>query len=165
MNSKNPILQKAEQANTAKVQPELIPTFKKIVLAGEKLMYSPQTHKMMLQQMQSNPNPAEAAGEGIAKLFAILLRESKGTLNMKAAIPAMTVLLCEALGFMEDAGKAQVTDQLLADATREMGSALLQVLGVTPSKLQSMMANGKQMMPSAPSERPPAGIIASAQGA
>lgn len=162
MNSKNPILQKAAQAIEAKVPAEMRPTMQRIVLAGEKVMYSPQTHKMMIQQMNSNPNPAEAAGEGIAKLFAILLRESKGTLNMKAAIPAMTLLLCEALGFMEEAGKVKVSEQLVAEATREMGSALLQIIGVTPEKLQSMIASKGQPAPGAAQ---PAGIVTQAQGA
>lgn len=162
MDVKNPILQKATQAIEAKVPPELRNTYQRIILAGEKVMYSPQTHQMMLKQMKSNPNPAEAAGEGIAKLFAILLKESKGTLNMKAAIPAMTVLLCEALGFMEEAGMVQVTDQLLADATREMGSAVLQVMGITPDKLRTMMAQ-RGGQPGAPAQ--PGGIVAAAQGA
>lgn len=163
METKNPLLQQAMQDIEAKVSPDMLRTFKKIVLAGEKVMYSPQTHQMMLKQMQSNPNPAEAAGEGIAKLFAILLRESKGTLNMKAAIPAMTVLLCEALAFMEEAGKVQVTPEILSAATQEMGSSLMQVLGVTPEKLQAMLA--KQRAGQAPGAQPAGGLMTTPQGA
>jgi hypothetical protein len=138
MDSKNPTLQKMMQAVQAKVNPALANTVQKIVAAGEKVMYSPQTHDMMLQQIKSNPDPAVAVGEGIAKLFAILRKESKGTLNMKAAIPAMNILMCEALDFMEQAGVVQVTPELLASASKEMGSALLQVLGVTPEKMQAI---------------------------
>lgn len=158
MEIKNALLKQAADAIQAKVPPELVPTFKRIVLAGEKVMYSPQTHDMMIQQMKSNPDPAEAAGEGIAKLFGILFKESKGTLNMKAAIPAMTVLLCDALDFMEEAGKVKVDNTLLAAATKEMGSSLMQIMGVTPEKLQTMLS--KQG-----GTPQPAGIVAGAQGA
>lgn len=137
----NPILQQAIQAVEAKVPADLRRTYDRIILAGEKFMFSEQTRQMLMNQMKSSQNPAEAAGEGIAKLFAILLRESKGTLSMPAAIPAMTTLLCEALDFMEEIGYVQVTEDLLARATEEMGSALLQILGVTPDKVQSMLAS------------------------
>jgi hypothetical protein len=157
MDIKNPMLQQAAQAVEAKVPPDLKNTYQRIILAGEKFMYSPKTHEMMMKQM-SGPNPAEAAGEGIAKLFAILMKESKGTLRMEAAIPAMTVLLCDGLDFLEQAGRIKVDEQLLAAATEEMGSDILQMLGMTPDKLQQMMAQRGQ--PAAQ----PAGIVAGAQG-
>lgn len=155
MEIKNPLLKQAAQAVEAKVPAELKNTFQRIILAGEKFMYSPKTHEMMMKQM-SGPNPAEAAGEGIAKLFAILFKESKGTLRMEAAIPAMTVLLCEGLDFLEEAGRLKVDESLLAAATEEMGSDILQMLGMTPEKLQKMVAQrgGAQ----------PAGIVSQAQG-
>jgi hypothetical protein len=160
MQHRNPLLQQTVQQIQAKVPPDLMPTFQRIVLAGEKVMYAPQTHAMMVNQLKGNPNQAEAVGEGIAKLFAILLHESKGTLNMKAAMPAMVVLLCDALDFMEQTMGVKVTPQLLAAATKEMGSALLQVMGVTPDKLNQMMAKVQQQQ--APAQ--PGGIVSSATG-
>ena len=162
----NPLLQKLQQATEAKVPEQLKGAYKGIIAAGEKVMYSPQSHKMMMQQM-SQGDPADAAGEGIAKLLAILLHEMKGALNMKAAIPAMTHLLCDALDFMEQAGKCKVDNDLLATAVKEMGSSILQILGATPDKMQGMMAKGKTMQKpevTVPSQEP-AGLINQAQGA
>ena len=82
MNIQNPLLKQIEQQNEAKVQPELKATYQRIVTAGEHILYSPQAHKLMQQQMKSNKDPALAAGEGIAKLLAILINQSKKTLNM-----------------------------------------------------------------------------------
>ena len=160
MQTKNPMLAQIEQQTEAKVPADLKPTFERIVAAGQKVMYSPQTHKMMTDQMAQG-EPAHAAGEGIAKLFGILMHESKGTLNMKAAIPAMTSLLCEALDFMEQAGKVQITPDVIAKATQEMASSIMQMLGVTPEKLQGMMGKGQTaqpaQQPSQPAQMP--GII------
>jgi len=137
---KNPLLQQVVEQVEAQVPADLRNTYDRIFLAGQKVMYSPETREMMMRQFSSQQNIAEAAGEGIAKLFAMLISESKGTLNMKAAIPAMTALLCDGLDFLEGAGRVRVDERVLADATSEMGSAILQVLGVTPEKMQGILA-------------------------
>lgn len=139
---KNPLLQQVVEQVEAQVPADLRNTYDRIFLAGQKVMYSPETREMMMRQFSSQQNIAEAAGEGIAKLFAMLISESKGTLNMKAAIPAMTALLCDGLDFLEGAGRVRVDERVLADATSEMGSAILQVLGVTPEKMQGILAAG-----------------------
>lgn len=158
MKTDNQLLQQTVTAIEAKVPQELRATFQRVVLAGEKVMYSPQSHDMMIKQLKSSDNPAEAAGEGVAKLFAILLNQSKGTLNMRAAIPAMTVLLCDVLDFMEKSMGVQVTPQLLAAATKEMGSSLLQIMGVTPEKLNQAMSKAGGMQAAQPDQ----GIVSAA---
>lgn len=158
MEYKNPLLQQVVAQVEAQVPPELRNTYERIFLAGQKVMYSPETREMMMRQFQSKQNIAEAAGEGIAKLFAILIAESKGTLNMKAAIPAMTALLCDGLDFLEGVGEIQVDESVLAEATSEMGSAILQVLGVTPEKMQGLLAQSGQAQQ--PQQGP--GIVAGA---
>ena len=173
MNINNPLLKQIEAKNEARVPPELQGTYKRIVAAGEHVMYAPEAHKLMMQQM-SKGNPAEAAGEGIAKLLAILINQSKKTLNMKAAIPAMTTLLCEGLDFLEQSGKITVDQKLIDTATQEMGSSIMQLLGVTPDKLQAMVDQKKARMaepelPPAPPQPtpappPPGGLIQSAMG-
>jgi len=146
-NTNNPILKQTEEAIIAKVPQELRNTMNRIVLAGKKVMYSEQTADLMSEQLKQPGDPATVAGQGVAKLFVLLLQQSipqgKGgvpTLNMEAAMPAMQVLLCDALGFMEEAGMMEVTPDLLATATQEMIAAILQFLGVTPEKLSELAA-------------------------
>jgi hypothetical protein len=78
-------------------------------------------------------------------------------------------LLCEGLQFLEDAGKVKVDANFLAECMKEMGSAVLQVFGVSPQKLQSIIGQQGQpaqptppqgAMPPAP---PPGGIVTGAQ--
>ena len=94
-----------------------------------------------------------------------------GQLDMRAAIPAGVVLLCEGLDWMEKAGMIAVNNATLSSAMKSMMTSTLQLFGVTPQKLaqmhsgQSSGAPGVQpaISPTAPQQ--PVGIIAGAQGA
>lgn len=143
-NKSNPLLLKMEDAITAKVPPKQMPTFKKIISAGTRVMYSEKMHKMVVDQLKKPGNPADMAGEGVAKLMGILITQSKGTMPMEAGSPAAGVLLCEALDMMEQLGKVKVTNDVLAEAMQSMASGLLQLFGVTPEKLSAMMAEAQQ---------------------
>jgi hypothetical protein len=79
------------------------------------------------------------------------------------------LLLFEALEFLEEAGAVQVDAPQLAAYTQAAGSAFLQMLGVTPEKLQGMIgqaAPGAPAVPVAPAgpaiAPPPTGIVAGA---
>ena len=155
----NPALQKTEQAAEAKVEPKYRNAFERIVAAGMKVMYSEQSNSLLTDQLSKPGEPATNVGDGVGKLMGILWSEGKGTLPMQAMMPAAVVLVCEALDFMEKAGKVQVTPDMIADATKECMSVVLQGFGVTPEKLQQMQAqNGAQPQPAAPT-----GIIGAAQ--
>jgi hypothetical protein len=176
----NPILQKAEAAYKAKIDPRLMPVVMKIVKAGQQVMYSPGTRHMMQQQFANGTDP-ESIGAGVAKLMGILYHASKMTAPMQALVPAGMLLLFEGLQFLEEAGRVQVTPDFLAQCTQATASALLQVLGVKPEQVQSAIdqartkAGGAQpaqpvqpaaqpaaAMPAAPA---PSGVIAAAKGA
>ena len=140
--TKNQLLMNVEQAAASKVPPEQKERFEKIVLAGMKIMYSPETSEMMQSQLKKAGNPAENAGEGAAKLFGILMHESKNTMPMPAAIPAMQVLLCEGLDFMEQAGMIEVTNDTIAEATKAMMGYILQMIGIKKEQMDKYMQAG-----------------------
>lgn len=140
----NPALQSVEQAVQEKVPQEMQEAFQRIVTAGEAIMYSPESRESVMQQMNGEGDPAESVGEGVAKLFIILLQKSKGSMPMEAGIPAAQVLLCEGLDFMEKAGKIQATPDIIASATKAMMGYLLQLMGVSQEKLQQLMQAGAQ---------------------
>lgn len=172
-NTTNPTLQKIEQAINAKVDPQLQNAFQRIVAAGLKIMYSPQTRQLLQNQMRQHGEPTEIAGEGVAKLIAIAYKESRGTMPMKAAIPAAQVLLCEALDFMAKAGMIEITNDTIAESTKSMIAYLLQIFGFTQQKIQQFMQKGMQYQPPSPgapndvkAAQPAAGgILSSAMGA
>ena len=161
----NPLLQKTEEAIAAKVPANLKNAFQRIITAGLKVMYDPKTNDMMAKELKSQGDPAEIAGAGVAKLLGLLMNQSKGTMPMKAAIPAATVLLCEGLDFMEQAGLVKVDQNVLAKAMQAMSSSFLQLLGVTPDKMGQMIAQARQQQaaPKAAPPKRPAGIVAAAQ--
>lgn len=134
----NPILEKIKQAVLQK-KPQLQPVIEKIVEQGQRVMYDPKTRGMMSKQLANGADP-EAIGEGVAKLMGILYTESRKTMPMEASVPAATILLCEALQFLEDAGVVKVDNNMLAQCMKAMSSALLQLFGVSEQRLQSMIA-------------------------
>jgi len=142
----NPILEKTKAETLKRADPRLVPVIEKTVEAGKKIMYSPETREFTLQAMAS-PDP-EAIGAAVAKLAALLFNQSQNKLPPEVLIPACTILLCEGLQFMEDGGGARVDANLLAACTKAMGSAVLQMFGVTPDRIQGMMGKGGQPAPS-----------------
>lgn len=162
----NPLLQNAESAILKKADPRIAPTIKKTVSAGEKVMYADSTRHMLKAQLGSGKDP-ETIGAGIAKLAGILYQQSKKQLPPQILMPAAAILLFRGLQFLEDAGTVKVDANFLAECTKAMGSALAQLFGATPDKLQAMVqqAQAKQGQSAQPQAAPPQGLVAGAQGA
>jgi hypothetical protein len=172
----NPVLQQTEQKMQAKVPPQFQSAFQKIIAAGEKVMYSPQTRQMTIAQLKKPGDPAQVIGAAVAKLYGVLASQSKGTMPPQAGIPAITVLLCEALDFAEKAKLVKVTPQVLAQATHALMASLMQLMGVDQKKLALMAQNAQQRQaqqgqpaqptqPAQPAAQPAGGLVAQAQGA
>jgi hypothetical protein len=176
----NPLLQQAEQAILSKVNPQqLVPAIQKIVGEGKKILYSPQTRSMVINQLSKSNDMAHVAGEGAAKLIAMILHQAPGSMPPQAMIPAATMLLCECLDLLEGMGKTQVTPEILANSMKEMSSSLMQLFGVTPERLQALISKSQaggaqpgqaapepmqsQAAPAAPMA-PAGGLIAQARG-
>ena len=159
----NPLLEKTKAAILQKADPRLQPVIQKLVAAGEKIMYSPQTRDMTMKQLGDGKDP-EKIGAGVAKLIGMIYSESKKTAPMQALIPAAVLLMCDGLDFIEQAGAAQITPEFLSQCTMAMGSNVAQLFGATPDKLQGMMGNQAQPNQTAPQQPGQAkGIIAGAR--
>jgi hypothetical protein len=167
--SQDALLQQTVQATLQKAKPQYVAAINKVVTAGKKVMYSQQSRQMVMAEMKQAGSDPEAIGAAIAKLIGILMAHAKGTMPAEVFVPAATILLCEALQFMEDAGALKVTADFLAQCTKATGSAILQLLGVTPDKMQAMLQKQPQaaqpVQPAQPAtqpSQPPQGIIAGA---
>ena len=93
------------------------------------------------------------------------MSQSKGTMPMKAAIPAAAVLLCEGADFMEQAGLVKVDQNVLAKAMQAMSSSFLATAGCDARQDGADDCPGQTAAGStkaAPPKRP-AGIVAAAQ--
>lgn len=135
----DPILERAERALEAKVQPEMMDAYKRIVVAGMKVMFDQATHAMMVKALHSNPDIVKAISEGIAALMAILYRESKNTMPMSPAMFAMVTLMLHALDYAEKTMGAKVTPELVAQCTQAASEAVLRKFGVKPQDVNSML--------------------------
>ena len=90
----------------------------RIVLAGKKVMFSKQSHQMMLKELEGPGTLAQKLGQGVAGLMALLWQESKQSLPPQLLIPAGMVLVAVAADFLRKGGM-DVTDQDVAGGIEE----------------------------------------------
>ena len=116
----------------------------RIVLAGKKVMFSKQSHKMFLEQLDGPGTTAQKLGQGVAGLMGLLWQESRQSLPPQLLIPAGMVLVSVAADFMRKGGM-DVSDEDIAGGIEALVTALLQVAGVDPDKVAEMGARGGTM--------------------
>jgi hypothetical protein len=133
----NQLLEQTRQKILESVQPqELVQSIEKVVEAGKKILYSPKTRDMVMQELQSDGDIEDVIGSGVAKLTGLVYAEYKKTLPMEVLMPVNMLLMLEVMDFLEQGGKLQVTNDTLAETTQATASAMLQLLGITPEKLE-----------------------------
>lgn len=113
----------------------------KIVLAGKKVMFSEQSHKMFLEQLDGSGTVAQKLGQGVAGLMGLLWQESRQSLPPQLLIPAGMVLVAVAADFLRQGGM-DVTDEDVAGGIEALVTALLQAGGVDPEKMAEIGARG-----------------------
>lgn len=138
----NPLLQQTEQAIQQKVPANLQPAFNRAVAAGMTLLYSPALHQQMVQKLDSTPNPAENASLGAVNLTGTLLNQSKGSMPVAIAAPVAMVLLCEILDFVSQAGKVQITPDVVSTAAHSVSEHMLAMLKISQGQLHQVVAHG-----------------------
>lgn len=136
-------LQQIEKMVEQKVPPDKKDQFNRIVLAGMRVMFDKRTHKMVLQELEEDP--INGAGEGVAKLLGLLVKQSKGRFPVELMMPAGAWLLCEALTYIQRTG-TNVTDQDISQATQTLANGVLNVIGLDERKLKALIANTKGAM-------------------
>lgn len=115
----------------------------RIVLAGRKIMFSPQSHKMMLDQLNGPGTMGSKLGLGVAGLIALLWQESKQSLPPQLLIPAGMILVAVAADFLRQAGQS-VTDQDIGQGMEAMVTALMHSAGVNADKVAEIGATAGQ---------------------
>jgi hypothetical protein len=124
------------------LSPQQAGQLQRIVLAGRKVMFSKQSHHMMIEQLQGPGPIAQKLGEGTAGLMALLMQESKNSLPPSLLIPAGMVLLAYAADFLRKSGQ-KVSDADIGEAINVMTSAILHAGGVDADKLAAIGGGGR----------------------
>lgn len=118
-----------------KLPPELQQAYERVVVAGMKMMFSKETNKYMLKQLEGEGTMAEKLGGGIAELMIALFLESNKTMPPQVIIPAGTELLVQAADFINKSDLAEVTNRDVGDGIQMMMSLIFRQFGIDPDKL------------------------------
>lgn len=156
----NQLLEQTRQKILESVNPpQLTQSIEKVVEAGKKILYSPKTRDLVLQELQTDGDIEDIIGSGVAKLTGLVYQEYKKTLPMEVLMPVNMLLMLEVMDFLEQGGKLEVNNDTLAQTTQATASAMLQLLGITPEKLQeyAQQAQGS-------GQQAPQGLVGGAMG-
>jgi len=126
-------------SNNIKMPPELQEAYDRVVIAGMKVMFSDESHKMMLQFMDEEGPADEKLGKGIAGLMLILFKESNETIPPQVIIPAAVQLLMRAAEFAKQSGMGEISNKDIAGGIELMIAIILEKFGVDPSQFKQML--------------------------
>ena len=108
--------------------------YQKVVLAGMKVMFSKETHEMVLEQMQASGPMGVKLGKSIAGLMLLLFQQSNKTLPPQLLVPAGAYLMAQAADYVKKSGQP-VSSMDVAQGMEIMVDTLLHQFGVDPNKL------------------------------
>lgn len=121
------------------VPPELQNAYDRVVIAGLKVMFNKESHRMMLEELKQPGPVSDRLGTGIAGLMLILIKQSNGTLPPQVVIPAGMELMMQAVEFLKETNLAQVSNSDIAGAIEKMISILLEKFGVNAQRFNQMI--------------------------
>lgn len=126
----NPVQALAEAA-AQKVPAKYQDAFQRVVLAGRKFMYGDdQTHALMVKALASSNDPIQAVGAGVTQLMGLLSQESRNTIPEAVFAPASLALMAEALDYVGQTQKREITKDDVAKATQSYADTFLRAAGI-----------------------------------
>lgn len=120
-----------------KIDPKDKGALQRVVVAGQKVMFSKETHQYMLEALDKEGQVADKLAIGIVQLMKMLFAQSKGTMPPQIIIPAASILLVKAAEFV-DKTEGGMTIEVFGDALK------LAVVGIR----EEFSKAGKQGQPS-----------------
>tara|TARA_R110000868_G_scaffold99049_2_gene272760 strand:- start:870 stop:1370 length:501 start_codon:yes stop_codon:yes gene_type:complete len=135
------------------VPPELQEAYERVVIAGMKVMYSKESHRMMLKELQKEGPLDQRLGQGVAGLMLLLFKESNETMPPEVIIPAGVQLLMEAVDFMRNTKLANPTNGDIGNGMQIMITIILEKFGVSPDQMEQMLNQySNENIPAAPQQ-------------
>jgi hypothetical protein len=122
-----------------KMPPELQEAYERVVIAGMKVMFSKESHKLMLDELQKEGPMGQKLGVGIAGLMLLLVKESNGSIPPEVIIPAGINLLTRAADFIRKTKIEKITNGDIGDAMEVFMSTILEKFGVSPEQMTQML--------------------------
>lgn len=147
----NHILQAAEDKIEKGLTQKNRDDYMKIVVAGMKLALDKGPNGL-LAALHSSKDPVTDAAKGAVNLCLLMRKQSRGTMPMKAMVPAGMTLMLKALDFVDKTAVKKIGNAELVQASKIFTNFLLQQLHITPdmlkgaaSSIQGIMQNPQQM--------------------
>ena len=132
--------------------PELRSAIERIVVAGRRMLYDPETNGEILKQFeilrkQTAGGDADAIAQGVAALISMVEGKSKGPMPLEAIPAAATIIMMDAIDFLGEAGKLKVTDDLIAEAQQELQGYLMQKMGIGEEEIRQAQQGAAPQQP------------------
>ena len=121
------------------MQPEFQEAYERVVVAGMKVMFSKESHKLMLDELQKEGPVGQKLGMGVAGLMLLLFKESNQTIPPQVIVPAGVELLMQAADFIRNTKMEKITNADIGEAMEVMISTILQKFGVGPEEMAQML--------------------------
>jgi hypothetical protein len=121
------------------VPEELQEAYDRVVVAGMKVMFSKETHRIMLKELQKEGPLSQRLGQGIAGLMLVLFKESNESLPPQIIIPAGVELLMQAVDFLRKTDLAKPTNEEIGEGLQIMIATIMEKFGVDPSRFEQML--------------------------
>lgn len=158
----HPMLAQIVEQITEKVPQGMEQAFDDAIMAGLQMMHHPETHQQMLDHLDAEGDVAENIGEGVAKLVAMIMMETKGKMPPEAVINAGVVLVMHGIEFAAQSEDVVINEKTIDTASDSYSAYLLQLLGWTPDKLNdALLAQQGEANDAfaAPGQEEPQGVI------
>ena len=132
----NDVITAAENKIESQLTPQNRANYDRIVVAGMKaaLQNGP---KGILASLRDSKDPVNDAAKGAVGLCVLMYKESRGTMPIKAMVPAGMTLMLNALRFAQELGMVKVTQEVVVQATHTYVNSLFHVLHITPQMMQT----------------------------
>jgi hypothetical protein len=134
------ILQATEQKLESQLTPPVRAAYDKIVTAGMKLALNNGPNGIAASIKQSK-NPIPDIVKGAINIVGMLGMQSRGTMPIKAAVPACMTLIIQGLDFAKRAGVIKGDQADLTQATRLFGAEITGKFGITRPMLATAAGN------------------------
>jgi len=156
---KDPELVQVIKGIEAKIEPDMRDGYDKIVLAGMKILFSDQTHHLLVIAAQKiKAGSPQEIPKTVAKISAGLIglinREIKGKIAIPPSFYAVITLMCHVLEYLQSTG-IDANSELIGATTKETYQALLDYFKITPemmAKAQKLKAQGGDALQKAAAE-------------
>ncbi len=146
----------------AAVPKEFQEAFTRVVKAGMKVMFSEDTHEIMLDALEGEGPLPEKIGSAMADLMGMLFEKSNQSMPPEVIIPAATYLLAKGSDFLEKVTEQEISGEDMALASEIMVQKLMTAFGIPEDALAkageaaSQVAREEGEMAPAEEEMPPA---------